>query len=239
MRVDEHLLGGFGILQHDQAQVGQGHLQGIDQPHGDDFMTPGQHGERRLPARGADEVGDDEHHRAPPGNQACLLQQVAQAGLARAGRRRGVHAVEHVQQLAPARTRRDHHRSLAGGAAIEHGADAVAVARQQQRHHRGEVGEQVALAHRARAELDRAAQVQHEPRGDVAVFLELAHVRGLQPRGHVPVDMAHVVAGAVFAQVGQVEPEAAEQRAVVALQQPVEAAHHGPFEPAQQRLGLL
>ena len=56
MGVDEHLLAGFGILQHHQPEVRQGDFQWIDQPHGDDFVAPGQHGERCLPARRADEV---------------------------------------------------------------------------------------------------------------------------------------------------------------------------------------
>jgi hypothetical protein len=46
--------------------------------------------------------------------------------------------------------------------------------------------------------------------------------------------VAHVVVVLVFAQVGQVEAGAAQQRAVVALQQAVEAADHGPLEPAQR-----
>ena len=63
-------------------------------------------------------------------------------------------------------------------------------------------------------------------------------MRRLQPRGHVPVDIAHVVVQLVFAQVGEIEAEAAEQRAVIALQQAVEPAQHGPLEPAQQPLRI-
>ena len=48
--------------------------------------------------------------------------------------------------------------------------------------------------------------------------------------------MAHVVVLLVFAQIGEVEAGAAEQRAVVALQQPVQTADHRPFEPAKDRL---
>ena len=49
--------------------------------------------------------------------------------------------------------------------------------------------------------------------------------------------LAHVVMVLVFAQVGQVHAGAAQQGAVVALQQAVEAAQHGPLEPAQQLVG--
>ena len=58
-----------------------------------------------------------------------------------------------------------------------------------------------------------------------------------QPRGDVPVDVAHVVAVLVHAQVGQVEPGAAPQRAVVALQQAVEPADHRPLQLPQQLVG--
>ncbi|MNY40168.1 hypothetical protein D3C86_1748910 [compost metagenome] len=63
-------------------------------------------------------------------------------------------------------------------------------------------------------------------------------MRRLQPRGHVPVDVAHIVAGTVFAQIGKVQPEAAEQGAVVALEHAIEPAHHGPLQAAHQHLGL-
>ncbi len=52
-------------------------------------------------------------------------------------------------------------------------------------------------------------------------------------RGDVPVDVPDVVVELVFAQVRQVEAEAPEQGAVVALQQAVEPADHGPVQPAQ------
>ena len=64
-------------------------------------------------------------------------------------------------------------------------------------------------------------------------------MRRLQARGDVPVDVADVVVVLVFAQVRQVEPGAAHQRAVVALQQAVEPADDRPFEPAQRALGPL
>ena len=53
-------------------------------------------------------------------------------------------------------------------------------------------------------------------------------------RGDVPVDVAHVVARLVLAQVGDIDPDAAEHRAVVALQLPVEAADHPPLQATQQ-----
>ncbi len=69
--------------------------------------------------------------------------------------------------------------------------------------------------------------------------MELAHVGRLQPRGDVPVDVTHVVVQLVLAEIGEIEAEGAEQRAVVALQQAVEAAYHRPLEPAQDGVGVL
>ncbi len=69
---------------------------------------------------------------------------------------------------------------LVGVLGVQDRADAVAVAREQAREHRDELARQRALAHLLRTEVDRARQVEHEPRGDLAVFLELAHVRDLQ-----------------------------------------------------------
>ena len=51
--------------------------------------------------------------------------------------------------------------------------------------------------------------------------------------------MPHIVVVLVFAQVGEIEAVAAEQRAVVAVQQAVEPAHDRPFEPAQEASGVV
>jgi hypothetical protein len=126
--------------------------------------------------------------------------------------------VQDGEHLAPAAARRDHAVDLL---AVVQRADAVAAPRQQARQHGDEVGRHVALPDVGRAEVHRLAQVEQEPGGDFAILVELAHVRRLQPCGHVPVDMAHVVAVLVFAQVGDVHAVAAEQRAVVAVQQAV------------------
>ena len=121
--------------------------------------------------------------------------------------------------------------------AVEQGADAVAVAREQPRQHADELARHAALGDGRRSRSRRCAlRSTQEPGGQLAVFGELAHVGLLQPRGDVPVDVAHVVVVLVLAQVGQVEAGAAQQRAVVALQQAVEAADHRPLEAPQQRL---
>ena len=42
----------------------------------------------------------------------------------------------------------------------------------------------------------------------------------------------------VLTQIGQIQPRAAHQRAVVAHQLPVQALEHRPLQPTQQALGL-
>ena len=145
------------------------------------------------------------------------------------------HPVQDVQHVAAAAARRDHGVDVV---AVEQRADAVAVAREQAREHATKSVDDAALAHVARAEVDRRAEVEQEPRRDLAVLVVLAHVRRLQPRRDVPVDVADVVVVLVFAQVGEVEAEAAEQRAVVAVQQAVEPAEHRPLEPPQDALRI-
>ena len=61
----------------------------------------------------------------------------------------------------------------------------------------------------------------------------------LQTCGDVPVNVAHVVVVLVFAQVGQINARTAQQGSVVALQQAVKAADHGPFQAAQDALGTF
>ena len=125
-------------------------------------------------------------------------------------------AVEHMQHMTAPIARRNH---LVHALGMQHGADAIAVAREQPRQHRHELGRQHALAHSARAEVDRAREIDQKPGRHLAILLELAHVRRRQPRRHVPVDIAHVVMQLVLAQVGEIQTEAAEQCSVIALQQ--------------------
>jgi hypothetical protein len=66
--------------------------------------------------------------------------------------------------------------------------------------------------------------------------VEVPDVRDLQARSHVPVDVPDVVVVLVFTQIGQVEALAAEERPVVAVQEPVQPFDHRPFEPPQEVL---
>ena len=137
--------------------------------------------------------------------------------------------------MAPAAPRRYHR---VDAVAIEQRSDGVAVSRQQPRQNGHEIDGDGALLHPFGAETHRRAQVQQKPGGHVPVLVVHPHVRGLQPRRHIPVDMADVVVVLVFAQIGQVHTEPAEQAAVVAVEQTVQAADHGPLQPQQDLLRI-
>ena len=89
---------------------------------------------------------------------------------------------------------------------VEHRTDAVAAAREQAGERRDELGEHQLLRALGRAERHRRRAVEQQPRGELAVGEVLPHVRRGGARGDVPVDVAHVVAGLVLAQVGEVDP---------------------------------
>ena len=48
VRVDDELLAGLGVLHRDQAEVGQLHLERVEQAHGDHLVAPREL--RRAPA---------------------------------------------------------------------------------------------------------------------------------------------------------------------------------------------
>jgi len=216
VRVDEHLLAGLRVLEHQQPKVGQLALERILQAHRDHLVALRELHQRPVPAGGADEIRHEEQERAAVHEVECTLEELIEPrALPFRQRWAGHHGVQDGEHLAPAATRRDH---VIDARAVEDGADAVAVAREQACEQADEIRRHRALVHVARAEVDRAGKIEQEPGGDLAIFVELAHVRGLQARGHVPVDVAHVVAVLVLAQVGEIQAEAAEQRPVVAVQ---------------------
>jgi hypothetical protein len=85
-------------------------------------------------------------------------------------------------------------------------------------------------------EIDRWAQVEQEPRRDLAILHELADVRRVHSGRDIPVDGTDVVAVLVFAEIGEVQALAPEQAPVVALEQAVEPADDLPVEPLEDAL---
>ena len=124
-------------------------------------------------------------------------------------------------------------------------ADAIPVTREDAGEDRGEVDEEVPLLRPAAvfrgfalSEIHRGADVQEEPRGDVTVLHEQPHPGLLHPGGHVPVDGPHVVGELVLPELRHLEPEAPEERPVVALEQSVEPPDDGPVEALEDAFGI-
>ena len=239
--IHQQLLATLGIFQRHQPEVGQGHLGRVIKAHGQHLVPLRQSRQRLGPAGRADEVRHHEHQRTSLDQGARALQQITQHGLLPAHACRALaHVGDELQYLVAPHAWRQHGAGLAGRAlAIEHGAHPIAMPREQARN----AGHK-ALGHRelgaiAGAEIHAARQIEQKPGRELAVLGVLPHVRDLQAGGHVPVDVAHVVAVLVFAQVGQIQAATAPQRAVVALQQAVQAAQHRPLQPAQQGLRVV
>ena len=143
--------------------------------------------------------------------------------------------VDEPQHLDPPAPRRDRPLDLRP---VEDRADLVPVPRQHPGQRRDDVHQHAPLQplRLHRPEVDRRAQVQQEPRRDLAILEELADVRRVHPRRDVPVDVADVVAVLVLAQVGEIDAVPAEQAPVVALEQAVQPADDRPVEALEDAL---
>ena len=94
--------------------------------------------------------------------------------------------------------------------------DFVIVANGGEREHRGNFRREFAFGLVARAEQARAAHVHDEHEREFAFLDELLDERMIHPRGDVPVNRAHVVAGLVFAHLVEVHALALEDGMVLA-----------------------
>ena len=79
----------------------------------------------------------------------------------------------------------------------------------------GNLGHHVALHLALRTEVQRATDVDHQHDGQLALLLEHLHVGAVEAGGHVPVDVAHVVAILVFAHLAEGHTPALEGRVVL------------------------
>ena len=122
------------------------------------------------------------------------------------------HFAHDAQHVAAAFARRHVELDLIGE---EKQADLVAVLHGGEGEHARDLRRQLALALRARAEVAGRAHVHHEEKRELAFLDELLHERAAGPRGHVPVDRAHFVAGHVFAHRVEVHAAAFEDAVVL------------------------
>ena len=232
--VDDELLPGLGVLDDDQAGVGQFVVGGVDDAQGDDLVARHQAQQRPLPVAVADEVGDDHDQGAAPGELGDRVEHRREVGRAAAGagRRRSWRARRRCAARACGPVPGGTVRTAPG--VVEQRADAVPAPAEQPGEHQGKLAEHVVLAAPGRAHRHGRRTVEHQPHGELAVLGEHAKLRLVQPGGDVPVDVPRVVALGVFAQADEVGSGPPVRGAVAARQASVEAADDPPFQAEQE-----
>jgi hypothetical protein len=119
--------------------------------------------------------------------------------------------------------------------------DAVVVAHGREPEHGAQFRGQLALLLARGAEAHRTRHVHHQHDGEFALLDETLHERRAEARAHVPVDVAHFVAGHVVAHFLELDAAALEHALRVAGEQildQVPAADLEPVDLAQQVGGL-
>ena len=86
----------------------------------------------------------------------------------------------------------------------------------------GHLGQQFALTGRTAAKVKTAADIDQQHDGEFALFLKHLHVRTTKARRHIPVNIAHVIAGVVFAHFGKRHTAPLEGRMVFACEEIVD-----------------
>ena len=202
--------------------------------------------ERTLPLARADEVRDH-HDQAAPRQRRDSIEH---RGEVRGGRCPGVGcAVEFpsdAQRVAASGAGRDdaggagvgaYRGSLRSrGSVVEDGADPVAVSAEHPGQDEGELGKHVLLPAARAADHHGRRSVEDQPAGEVAVLVELAYLRFVEPGGDIPVD----VPGVVALLVGRIPAKSSplpRRGAIAALDAPVEPADDPPLQPVQQAVG--
>ena len=215
----------------------------VDDPQRDDLVPVREPDERTFPVAGADEVGDHDDQAAPGQGGDGVRASRRGPWFARRGRP-DVGSVRSSSRPIRSACRRPVPGGMirvapSGARVVEHRADPVAAATEQPGQDEGELGEHVRPCPRPGPPTDvhRGRTVEDQPGRQLAVLVELAHLRFVEPGGDVPVDVPRVVALDVRPQPGEVETAPPPRRAVAALDAPVEPAHDPPLQPVQQRVG--
>ena len=164
-RVDRPLTARFGILDLEQANVGQSELTRVEHLDGDDLAPAPEPRQRRAPGvDGRDEVRDDDREPAPSQDVAKTVDGATQIDLT-AERRPGDLAQQGGQMTSTAADRDDAWPIGAG----HDRADTVAAEDGELRHGRGDIDGQIGLPPADGPEVKAARPVDQD--GDVEVAL--------------------------------------------------------------------
>jgi hypothetical protein len=232
--VDLEALARLGVDDGQAADGGQLGLARVADLDGQHRVTCGEGAERARPARVLTEVGDDgdeaglardaPHAAQRVGQRVRLVDAVRRDALAQDAAQRddpGARPARRQQARAPGAE--GHHRHAPGPA---HGQVA-----EHERHALGDVG----LQPLGGAEGHRRRDVEHDPRRQRALGHVQAHVRLACARGRGRVDLAHVVADHVRAQLRQLGAGAHTRGAAVARQGAGRVARDDEVERVDQR----
>jgi hypothetical protein len=235
VRVHAELAPGLGIGEPEVADGRELHLTRIADLDGEHAVAATQRSQGRLPVAVAAEVGDDDDEPAVAGERGGLARGLAQGGRAGAvGLRLGAQLGQQREQPEAALARA-HDPRLA--AADRDDPEAVAAPRRHVADRERDALRDVGLAAVGRAEGHRGGDVEQQPRGHRALAHVHPHVRLAHPRGHVPVDVAHVVAMTVGADHRQLGAAADLRGQVLAGHEALHPPQHREVERAQDRRG--
>ena len=227
---------GLGVDEGEHAHGRELELARVADLDGEHGVAGAQRAQRVEPILRPAEVGDEDDEAAVAGHAAGAAQRRAQRGVAAAlGRRLLAQGDEQAEQAGAALTRRQRDRLVA---AERVDAEAVgALARQladDQGHALGDVG----LAPVGGAEVHRGGVVDQQPGGQRPLGHGHAHVGLAHARGHVPVDLAHVVARHVRPDGGELDAAADARRAVLAGHDPLDPARQGQIHARSRPAGV-
>ena len=216
----------------DRWQLGLTRIDDFDPEH---RMPDPQGAERPLPAPLLAEIGDHDHEPRLTGDPAHSSQGARHAlGVVLAiGRDAlGKHPAQRDHPGLGA-ARRQHPRRVG---TERDKPDAPRPADAEPAEHERDAFGHIGLQAQRRAKRHRRRDVEHDPRRERALGHVHAHVRLAGARGGSGIDVAHVIANLVGAQLGELGPGADPGRPPVARQHPRDQAAERYVERLDQRL---
>ena len=238
LSIDGELTGdpGFGVLQHDVADVRQFDIAGIEHFDGQHFMAGRDRAQRTRPVDRPQEVADDHRHPATafrPAQRVDGRRQIA----AHAGRRlgHGRDGAQHGVHMLSSGARR--HASRVGAVGNQR-ADSVTATDVEVRDGRRSRHREIPLLAHGGTKIQAGRKVDDQPGLQFPVGDHLPDVRVRGARSDRPVHPADVVAGLVHARLPRLRTRPRDESQVIAVQDAVQFAADGQLECTQRRRQL-
>jgi len=230
--IDPDLLAGFRILHNAQSLRRQFPLAGVFQVHCNQIVPTGKNREMGLPVGGllpvAEEVGKHKHQAASPQRGTELDKepsQVAWLGWVRCAMHPQL--LDDSKLLRASSTRGEvHWRNFTS--VVDPETDAVAAVRNARHDKFAKVDQLGALAPAAASSVLRGAQIRHNPRTEVAILAQQAHLQFTGTGTCMPINAPDIVARLVELQVDQIKAAPPGEAEEVALDKPGHAPYKAP-----------